>query len=155
MLQLLSEPAWKQFIRDHNVVSETGALEYLTSRIINQYGNGLGFWIVELTATEEPLGICGLIKRDYLDQVDIGFALLEKHWGKSYAVEAAQSTIEYAFNNLKLPRLLAITIPDNVRSIRLLNRLGFQLSAEKVDPDGQSISEFLLENQSSPTTFMG
>lgn len=142
MLELLTEPSWKRFIRQHNVDSEALAREYLNTRIISGYGDGYGFWIVEPRDLGKPIGICGLIKRDYLDQADLGFGFLEQYWGQGYAEEASQSTISYAFETLKLPFLAAITIPENAQSIRLLERLGFQLVGEVTDPDGERVTVY-------------
>lgn len=139
MLQLLTEPSWRRFIRDHDVDSVDKAREYLQERIIDYYGKGLGFWLVEIKETAEPIGICGLIKRDYLEHVDIGFAYLEAHWGKGFASEACATTLNYAFEALQLPTVCAITLPSNAQSIRTLQALDFQLVAEQVDDNKETI----------------
>ena len=73
-----------------------------------------------------PLGICGLIKREGLEDVDIGFAFLERHWGRGYAVEAAAAALEHGFRTLGLLRIVAITAPGNQGSIRVLERIGLR-----------------------------
>lgn len=81
-----------------------------------------------MVAKEEgvPLGICGLIKRETLADVDIGFAFLEKYWGKGYAFESAAAVLQYGRTELGLPKIVAITAPKNRASIDLLQKLGLK-----------------------------
>ena len=72
------------------------------------------------------MGICGLLKRDTLDHVDIGFAFLPKFWGNGYALESAKAIMVYGRNVMDLQRILAITSPDNEASMALLEKLGFR-----------------------------
>jgi len=72
------------------------------------------------------MGICGLLKRDTLDHVDIGFAFLPKFWGNGYALESAKGIMMYGQNVMGLKRILAITSPNNEASIALLKKLGFK-----------------------------
>jgi RimJ/RimL family protein N-acetyltransferase len=81
--------------------------------------------------------MCGLIKRDYLPQPDIGFAFLPAFTGKGYAFEAATATIAYAKEILHLPTILAITLPTNLKSIHLLNKIGLQFSNMVTEPGAQ------------------
>jgi RimJ/RimL family protein N-acetyltransferase len=144
MLGLLSEAGWRRFISEHSVDSQETARAYLQERIIAGYVNGMGFWLIESKASGKPLGICGLIKRDYLAQADLGFALLEQHWGCGYASEASRATIDYAFEELALSELLAVTVPENARSIRLLEHLGFQYQRKTRDPKDEEVSIYSL-----------
>jgi len=88
--------------------------------------NGFGLSMVELKNTHTPIGMCGLIKRDNLPDIDIGFAFLEEFMGNGYAFEIAQATINFAKENLQKETILAITIPTNVRSINLLKKIGMK-----------------------------
>jgi len=69
--------------------------------------------------------MCSLIKREALEDVDIGFAFLPEFTGKGYAFEAAKGTYDFAKTTLGLKQLAAITNTDNVASINLLRKLGF------------------------------
>jgi RimJ/RimL family protein N-acetyltransferase len=149
MLSLLSEPSWRRFITDHSVDSEDKAGTYLRERIISGYGSGLGFWLIESKADSSPLGICGLIKRDYLEHIDLGFALLEQYWGHGYAAEAARSTIDYACAELGLDELWAVTVPANDNSIRLLERLGFQFLHTTRDPLDEEVAVYALSRDAA------
>ena len=127
VLELLNEPGWLRFIGDRNVRTLEDARAYLERGSIGHYARrGYGFYRVELKATGEPVGMSGLIKRDALDDVDIGFAQLARHAGRGYAQEAAAEVVRHAREDVGLARLVAITTPDNVRSISLLEKLGMR-----------------------------
>jgi len=87
---------------------------------------GLGLYAVELKDSFTTIGICGLIKRDLLDDVDIGYAFLPDFWGHGYAYEAAHAVIQYGKVQLKLTRIVAITSIDNDSSAKLLQKIGFR-----------------------------
>jgi RimJ/RimL family protein N-acetyltransferase len=89
-----------------------------------------------------PIGICGLIKRDALEDVDLGFAFLPGFRGKGYAYEAAEATIAYGKNVLGLNRLVAITVQGNEASIKLLEKLGFRF--EKIIEMSQAVDGLML-----------
>lgn len=145
MLKLLSEPAWREFIVDHDVTDEIGAKAYLQERILSGYRDGRGLWLMQLRETLVPIGICGLVRRPFLEHTDLGFALLAEYQTAGYAAEASRAVINYAREQLGLQTLLAITVPHNTKSIQLLQRLGFSFSEQTTNPDGESLSLFRLE----------
>ncbi|MBC7870578.1 MAG: GNAT family N-acetyltransferase, partial [Chitinophagaceae bacterium] len=89
--------------------------------------NGFGLFLVALKESGISIGMCGLLKRDTLEDVDLGYAFLERFWGKGYANEAGTAVLDYGRNVIGLKRIVAITAPDNDGSIRVLEKLGFQL----------------------------
>jgi len=126
MLRLLNEPSFIQNIGDRGVRTLEEARTYISSRIAASYReHGFGLWLVEENESGEAIGVCGLLKREWLDDVDLGYALLPEYWSKGYAAEAASAAVDYAREALGLARLVAITDPDNQSSIRLLERIGF------------------------------
>ena len=125
-LELVNEPSWIRFIGRRDVGTLADARRYLEQGPIAMYAcHGFGLWCVALRATGEAIGMCGLIKRDALPDVDLGFAFLPRHWGKGYALEAAEATMAYARGTLGLKRVVAILSQDNARSAHLLTKLGF------------------------------
>jgi RimJ/RimL family protein N-acetyltransferase len=127
ILLLLNTPAWLQFIGDKNVHNIQEAEDYLTNGPIASYKeNGFGLWLVSLKESGEPIGMCGLIKRDYLDFVDIGFALMPEYEGLGYGFEMAEATMSYSRDVLKIDKVIAITDENNEASIKLLNKIGLQ-----------------------------
>ncbi|MGZ5041572.1 MAG: GNAT family N-acetyltransferase [Usitatibacter sp.] len=128
--ELVNEPSWIRFIGDRGVRTLEQARAYLEKGPIAMYERcGFCLWLVEISATGEAAGICGLIKRDALTDVDIGFAFLPRFWNRGYAVESARAVLEYGRGTLGLGRIVAITSPDNEPSIRLLERIGLRLEA--------------------------
>jgi RimJ/RimL family protein N-acetyltransferase len=85
----------------------------------------IGLMLVELREGGQPVGICGLLRREGLDDPDLGFAFLPEHRGKGYAAEAASATLAHGRDELGLGRILAITSLDNHASGRVLEKLGF------------------------------
>ena len=127
ILELLNDPGWIRFIGDRGLRSEAMAEEYIRNVPMKMYARlGFGLWHVALAATGEPVGMCGLLKRDSLDDVDLGFALLERHRGHGYAREAAEACRDYGVDVLGLGRIVALTSPGNEDSAKLLERLGFR-----------------------------
>ena len=128
MRDLVNEPSWIRFIGDRGVRTVEDARAYLVKGPMAMYERcGFGLWLCEARASGEALGICGLIKRDTLEDVDIGFAFLPRFWGQGYAREAAAAVLDYGREVLELDRIVAITSPDNTSSIRLLEKLGLRL----------------------------
>lgn len=123
--ELLNTPSWIKYIGDRNVKSIEDGKNYITERFIPHYQKmGFGFYAVISKDSKTCIGMCGLVKRDGLDGVDIGFAFMPNYEGKGYAKEAALATLQHA-KELNIHILLAITIKDNIKSIKLLERLGF------------------------------
>jgi [ribosomal protein S5]-alanine N-acetyltransferase len=136
MLELFNTKLWIQFIGDRNVKTVEEAEQYLLNGYMKSYQtHGFGFYKVMLKDTNEAIGICGIIKRDYLEDVDIGFAFLPQFLGKGYGFEAASATLDYTLNTLKIKRLIAIVNPENEVSIGLIKKIGLQF--EKLIKSGE------------------
>ena len=131
ILALLNEPSFIQNIGDRNVRTRTDAEKYLENGPMTSYAkNGFGLLAVTLTETRETISMCGLIKRDALEDVDIGYAFLPKFWSQGYAIESAQGVMKFAKEVLGLKRIVAIVDPANAGSVRVLEKLG--LTFEKI-----------------------
>jgi len=128
ILRLVNEPSWLRFIGDRGVRNLDDARKYIVDGPQRMYGTyGFGLLLVERSCDAVPLGLCGLIKRDTLPDVDIGYALLPEFWGNGYAREAAAATLRHARDTHRLERVVAITNPDNGPSGRLLASIGLRL----------------------------
>lgn len=127
ILELLNDPAWIQHIGDRGVRTLADAERYIEDGPRAMYAaHGFGLYLTELKQGGEAIGLCGLLKRDWLEDVDIGFAFLPAYRGKGYAAEAARAVLQFAEETLKLRRVVAITSLGNESSVRLLERLGFR-----------------------------
>jgi [ribosomal protein S5]-alanine N-acetyltransferase len=127
VLELLNEPSWLRFIGDRGVRTLDDARAYIEHGPRAMFvRHGFSLLVVERKADGAALGMCGLIQRDTLDAPDIGYAFLPRAWGHGYAREAAGAVLVYGHSTLGLPRILAITDPENVPSIKLLEDLGMR-----------------------------
>jgi RimJ/RimL family protein N-acetyltransferase len=127
ILELLNEPSFIQNIGDRGVRTIEAANSYILNGPVASYAkNGFGLYLVKLKETDESMGMCGLIKRDTLEDVDIGYAFLPRFWSKGYAVESALAIKDYAKNVIGLKRMVAIVDPQNQGSIRVLEKIGLQ-----------------------------
>jgi RimJ/RimL family protein N-acetyltransferase len=136
ILQLLNDPSWIQFIGDKGVKSLEDARNYLLTGPMDMYDRlGFGLYLVHHKRENLPIGICGLIKREYLKDVDLGFAFLSKYQSNGYGYEAAQATIDYGTKKLGLKRILAFTSKDNDASSKLLEKVGLTFEKMVVFPN--------------------
>jgi RimJ/RimL family protein N-acetyltransferase len=140
ILELVNEPSFVQNIGDRGVRILEDARAYILNGPVASYAkNGFGLYLVVLQETGESMGMCGLIKRETLEDVDIGYAFLPKFWGKGYAVEAARAVRDFAKDMIGLKRIVAITDPANEGSIRVLEKIGLRfermvrLSADDIE----------------------
>ena len=127
ILELLNEPSFIRNIGDRGVRTLSDAERYIEKGPVASYARfGFGLYLVALKDSNESIGMCGLIKRDTLEDADIGYAFLPKYWSKGYALESALAIREYARNVIGLTRLVAITDPENQGSIRVLEKIGLK-----------------------------
>jgi RimJ/RimL family protein N-acetyltransferase len=124
---LVNEPSWLEYIGDRGVHTIDDARGYILNGPVTSYAqNGFGLYLTVLKDGGAPIGICGLLKRDTLEDPDIGFALLPRYWSQGYAIEAATAVMSHARTALGLKRIVAITAANNTRSIALLGKLGLR-----------------------------
>jgi [ribosomal protein S5]-alanine N-acetyltransferase len=127
IFELVNEPAFIRNIGDKGVRTLEDARNYILNGPVASYAKfGFGLYLVALRETGEATGICGLLKRDSLEDVDIGFAFLERFRRKGFAYESAAAVMDYGRNALGLQRIVAITSPDNERSMRVLEKIGLR-----------------------------
>jgi ribosomal-protein-alanine N-acetyltransferase len=98
-------------------------------------GNGYGFFAIVLRETGALVGLQVLKPFDDLPHTDLGWRLHPAHWGNGYATEAARGAITYAFGTLGLDELAAVTLPHNVKSRAVMERLGMTYAGEVVHAD--------------------
>ena len=144
VLELVNEPDWIRFIGDKKVRTLEDARKYLREGPIASYRkNGFGLWAVETKGDRKTAGICGLIRRPELEDVDLGFAFLARARGQGYARESAAAVVDLARSKFGLERLLAITVPENARSIRVLEQVGFTFEKRwRKSPDAEELALF-------------
>lgn len=126
IIRLLNEPSFIANIEDKKVRTKDDAIKYLNDGPIATYQKfGFGLYLVELKETGEPIGMCGLLKRENLEDADLGYSFLKQHWSMGYAKESASAVLKSANHDYGLNRVIAVTKVDNLRSSGLLEKLGF------------------------------
>jgi len=151
ILQLVNSPGWLTHIGDRNIRSVQDAEQYITNGPIASYtAHNYGLWLIKLVSDGTPIGMCGLIKRNYLPHPDLGFALLPQYHGMGYALEAAEAVMKYSKEVLIIPTIAAITTDDNMRSLRLLFKLGFDFIGMITAPEQNEELMLLEKNNISP-----
>ena len=127
ILRLLNEPSFIKNITDKGVRTLDDAQAYILSGPLASYQRfGFGLNQVELKDSGVPIGMCGLLKRDALEDADLGYAFLPEYWSNGYARESAAAVMAGASRTFGLRRVVAVTNTDNERSIRVLEKLGFR-----------------------------
>ena len=150
IFKLLNEPGWLQYIGDKGIRTLDDARDYITFGPRAMYKKiGFGLFLTELKDVHTPIGLCGLIKRDGLEDVDIGFAFSAHHHGHGYALEAAQGTLGYA-EKMSLNKIVAITSKENHSSSKLLENLGMEFDGFVSLPgDSQELKMYRLHLHNS------
>jgi len=145
ILSLVNDPSFIENIGDRGVRTLSDAEAYI-KRVTDSYErHGFGLYRVELKGSKESIGICGLVKRDTLVEPDVGFAFLPKFWLTGYAVETAQAVLDYARDVLKMKRVLGITSPKNIGSVRVLERIGLKFDGiTKLSSDDKDVKLFSI-----------
>lgn len=127
ILELQSDPAFRANIGDRGVHDLASARGYIADSLLSSYRrHGFGLWMLEPPGSHQPLGMCGLLRRDSHPDVEIGFALLPAARGQGYAREAAAAVLALGLGRFALERIIALTTPQNLASIRVLESLGFR-----------------------------
>ena len=146
MLAMLTDPGFLANIGDRGVRTIADAEAYIRNRVLSSYEtHGFGMFRVSLKADDEPIGLCGLVRREGLDRPDLGFAYLAAHTGKGYGYEAGRGMIAWGRSALDVGPLVAITAPYNEASARLLVKLGFEEVGMVDVPGHDDPSRFFVE----------
>jgi RimJ/RimL family protein N-acetyltransferase len=141
-LRLYNDPSFLQHIGDKGVRTVEDAEKNLQQGAIASYAqHGYGMWLVE-NQQGQSIGMCGLIKRDFLTETDLGYAYLPEFVGQGYAYEAATAVLAYAAQHTALKTLVAIVSPDNLASKSLLEKLGFAQDGQVLVPDNNQMIDF-------------
>ena len=141
ILELLNTEEWIQFIGDRKIKNLEDAQGYIT--MVSNFPD-MHFWVVRINKTSESIGIITLIKREYLEFYDLGFAFLPTFSKKGFAYEAAKSTLDEIKKDDLYSTIHAITLPANLNSIRLLDKLGFAFDRNFID-DNEELSLYCIK----------
>ncbi|MGD1463472.1 GNAT family N-acetyltransferase [Vibrio harveyi] len=147
ILELYNQPDFYRFVGDKQIRTLEEAKCYIQDNMLRmQELKGVSLLVVETNHDKQPVGICGLVKRDTLTAFDIGYGYLPSAYGKGYAKEAASVVVDFAREEMNIENLVAITNNDNIRSISLLEKLGFQFErVEQTYDNGRTLQLYTKE----------
>ena len=129
--ELMNDKDWILNIGDRGLKTIADADKYIEEKFYKTYETSdLIFYALTLKSTQEFIGIAGLIDREGLDHIDIGYGLLPEFRGHGYAFEATKVVYDHGLNNLQLEKIVGIVNPDNKASISILKKIG--LNFEKM-----------------------
>ncbi|MGA2079221.1 MAG: GNAT family N-acetyltransferase [Holophaga sp.] len=152
LVRLLNDPSFIINIEDKGVRTREQAGTFITRSLMGSYQtHGHGLYLVQRKETAEPIGMCGLLKRDHLQDIDLGYAFLPEYWGRGYALEAARAVLDYGRTILGRREAFAIVSPGNARSIALLAKLGFAYAQDLAMPDGSGTVALYAVSLLSPS----
>jgi RimJ/RimL family protein N-acetyltransferase len=145
IIELVNDPDWIKYIVDKHIYTEEAAIAYIESLRVNYEEFDFGFYCMVEKDSGKPIGLCGLIKRPYLELVDLGFATLKEYRNRGYTSEASKAMMHFAHKNLELEQLAAITNINNYASRKLLLKLGFKFkTAMNIAEDGKDIVNYFV-----------
>ena len=126
VLDLLNSPGFLENIGDRGVRTLDEARTYIAERVLGSYReHGFGMWLTEEKAGKRRIGLAGLVRREGLEMPDVGYAFIPDAWGRGYAQEAAAAVLAHAQGPMGIPKLAAITTPENFASMAVLRKIGF------------------------------
>ena len=125
MLRLLNEPGYIANIGDKGVRTLDDAVTNLRTGPLDSYAvHGFGMWRMDRKSDGVAIGLCGLLRRNGMEDVEVGYALLAEHEGQGYTSEAALACRDLGLTVFGLPRIVGIVSPGNIASERILQKLG-------------------------------
>lgn len=147
ILELLNEPSFIKNIGDKGVRTRNDAVQYIQNGPVASYERfGFGLYLVQLKGSGAPIGICGLLKRETLQDIDVGFAFLPRFWSKGYAVESAAAVMDHGRKVLGIGRIVAITAPENYGSIKVLEKIGLRFEGVIRLSEGEREIKFFVSD---------
>lgn len=142
LLALLTDPDFIRNVADRGIHTQAQAIDYLSrGPILSYLQDGFGLWCVERRDDGVAIGMCGLIRRAGLLDIDVGYALLPAWRGQGYASEAAAACVQYGLHSLQLKRVVAYVNADNAASRRVLEKAGLHHSGPVLLPTSEQTVE--------------
>src|SRR5687768_8461812 len=140
LIGLLNQPSFIAHIGDRGVRNVEDANRYLRDGPMSMYQRyGFGLWHLSQRSDGAPIGMCGLLRRDTLPDVDVGYALLPQFWGRGFAFEAVEATLRHGADKFGLQRVIGVVSEGNTASIRVLEKVGMRyegmISMRAGEPD--------------------
>jgi len=139
-----------RYTGDGGIVSKEEIERRIVENVFGDYEkHGFGRLAVELKGKNKFIGFTGLKYLEDMDEVDLGYRFMKEYWGKGIATESAKACVNLGFNKLRLKRLIAMVLPENIGSIRVLEKLNFEFEKDVIE-DHQSAKIYSLIKEKAP-----
>jgi len=147
MLAVWNDPAFIRHVGDRGIRTIDAARVALQEGALKLFSDyGYGPFRVALIADDTPVGVCGLFRREGLEEPDIGFSILPQHWRKGYAFEAASAVVRHAKTDIRLERLTAVVSTENAASVALIEKLGLQFERmQRLPGDNDDVAVYGMQ----------
>lgn len=135
ILELNSDPEIVKYVHEPTLKTAEQAEKIIKDIILPQYKKNLGRWAIHIKENNEFIGWCGLKYLPERDEIDLGYRLMQKAWGKGYATEAAKHTLDHGFKVLNLKLITGRAHIENIASIKVLEKIGMDFISEGIIDD--------------------
>ena len=143
---LVADPKVMKYLGVGLPLDEAQAKGYVARCIENERTLGFARYALDLRSADEFIGFCGFALID--GYIDLGYRIASRHWGNGYAREAVQTVIEYGFERLGFESIVATVYIENKRSIRVLEKLGFEFERSDTTNEYECL-RYCLRKQTS------
>jgi len=134
--QMNLDPEVVRYTHDGGVLTYEEIKERITDVVLNDYPtNGFGRFAVILKVTNAFIGFSGLKYLPEYDEVDLGYRFMKKYWGQGYATESCKVSIQFGFEQLKLDKIAGYALPENIGSIKVMEKLNFKFEKQFLEDD--------------------
>lgn len=146
LYSLFSDPDVMRFV-GYGVQDRQDTKRILRRMMRHWQKHGFGIWALILKADGKFVGRCGIGHLHNMKDVELAYALARPYWGQGLATEAVRQTLQYAFEVLRLPRVLGVARPENLASRKVMEKVGmtFQRFGEY---DGLDAVMYSIERES-------
>jgi len=146
------DPEVSKYTGDGGVVTKEEIERRIIEDVLGDYKkHGFGRLAVELKGENKFIGFTGLKYLEDMDQVDLGFRFMKEYWGKGIATESAIACTRFGFDSLGLNKIIAMVLPENKNSIRVLKKVKFEFERDIIE-DNQMARLYSLTNETAPNT---
>ena len=142
-----------RYTGDGGIVSKKEIKRRVVENVFGDYEKyGFGWLAVELKGENKFIGFTGLKYLEDMDEVDLGYRFMKEYWGKGIATESGKACVSLGFNNLGLKRMIAMVFPENINSIRVLDKLNFEYEKDIIEDNQLAKIYSLIKEKASDKT---
>lgn len=142
--ELNLDPEVSRYTADGGIVSKDEIEKRIIKDVLGDYQKyGYGRFAVEEKASGHFIGFAGLKYLPDMEETDLGYRFMRSYWGQGLATEAGTACLKFGFDSLHLQRIIALVLPQNIASIRVLEKLAFKYELE-IEADGNRVQQYAI-----------